>query len=396
MCVAGALLSCAAVPASGQDGASVTVEAGGSHSRPPAGSAGPAASYLYGGARLQAPVPAGVLFLTGRAGLSAEDQAGDWLWGGFGGRWDGRLAGPLFVSLGLFGDGFTVGDPAAYRAVTARVRPEVGLEVGTARVSVYGSGGAGSSSVSVVDTAGDGPGGAPIPGVGGTFSTSREVEAKLWSYGGGTEVSAPIGETTARVGVEAAETPDGGYRSAGLSLEGPAGSGRWELAFTAWDTPGGTEAAARLGFRMAVGDGVSLHLWGGRRGPDPLLGIRPAVEGGAGMAWSLPTGGEGASLYRILGRGRAGRQVVEISIRRPGASQVRVLGDFTGWEPVPMERSDGTWTVRLRLRPGTYHFGFRVDGGWVVPEGIPGRVEDEWGRANATLVVPAGDGGEAR
>lgn len=389
------LLLCAVAPVPGQDGASVTVEAGGSHSRPPVGTIGPAASYLYGGGALQAPVPAGVLFLNARAGLAVEDQAGDWLWGGLGGRWNGRLAGPLLVSLGLFGDGFTVGDPVAYRAVTARVRPEVGLEVGTARVSAYGSGGVGSSSASVSDTVRVGPGGAPIPEVGGTPSTSREVEAKLWSYGGGTEVSAPIGETTARVGVETVETPDGGYRSAGLSLEGPAGSGRWELAFTAWDTPRGTEAAARLGFRLPVGDGGSLRLWGGRRGPDPLLGIRPAVEGGAGMAWTFSTGGEGTSLYRILGRGGAGRRVVEISIRRPGASQVRVLGDFTRWEPVPMERSDGTWTVRLRLRPGTYHFGFRVDGGWVVPEGVPGRVEDEWGRANATLVVPAGDGGEA-
>lgn len=370
------------------------MEAGGSHARPPVGTTAPPASYLYGGAGLRAPLPAGVLFLNGRAGLAVEDRAGDWGWGGFGARWDGRFAGPIFASLGLFGGGFVVDDPVAYRAVTGRLRPEVGLELGTARVSVYGSGGVGSSTVSVRDTAGGGPPGAPIPGVGGSSSTAREVEAELWSYGGGMEVAAPLGETTARAGVETTAAPDGRYRSGRLSLEGPAGSARWELAVTAWETPRGTEGAASLGFRLPVGNGGSLHVWGGRRGPDPLLGIRPAVEGGAGMAWTFSTGGEGASLYRVLGAGGAGRRVVEISFRRPGASRVRVLGDFTRWEPVPMERSDGNWTVRLRLRPGTYHFGFRVDGEWVVPEGIPGRVEDEWGRANATLVVPAGDGAE--
>ena len=40
------------------------------------------------------------------------------------------------------------------------------------------------------------------------------------------------------------------------------------------------------------------------------------------------------------------------------------------------------------LPPGVYHFGFRVDGEWYVPEDAPGRVSDGYGQVNATLVVP--------
>jgi hypothetical protein len=53
-----------------------------------------------------------------------------------------------------------------------------------------------------------------------------------------------------------------------------------------------------------------------------------------------------------------------------------------------MERHGDTWMARLSLTPGVYHFGFRVDGAWYVPEDAPGRVNDEYGQMNATLVVP--------
>ena len=38
--------------------------------------------------------------------------------------------------------------------------------------------------------------------------------------------------------------------------------------------------------------------------------------------------------------------------------------------------------------PGFHHFGFLVDGEWWIPEGVQGAVPDEWGRVNATMVVP--------
>jgi hypothetical protein len=56
-----------------------------------------------------------------------------------------------------------------------------------------------------------------------------------------------------------------------------------------------------------------------------------------------------------------------------------------------MRKRGGSWVAEVKLPPGLYHFGFLVDGEWFVPEHAPGRVNDEFGRTNATLIVPAGD-----
>ena len=53
-----------------------------------------------------------------------------------------------------------------------------------------------------------------------------------------------------------------------------------------------------------------------------------------------------------------------------------------------MERQDDSWTIRLTLAPGVYHFGFRLDGEWFVPDDATGLITDEYGQRNATLVVP--------
>ncbi|MFO8034995.1 MAG: glycogen-binding domain-containing protein [Candidatus Bipolaricaulota bacterium] len=51
----------------------------------------------------------------------------------------------------------------------------------------------------------------------------------------------------------------------------------------------------------------------------------------------------------------------------PRADSVAVMGDFSGWQPVPLEYSEGTgvWTAELDLPPGRYEYAFMVDGRWV-------------------------------
>lgn len=56
---------------------------------------------------------------------------------------------------------------------------------------------------------------------------------------------------------------------------------------------------------------------------------------------------------------------VEFRFFRPGARRVCLVGDFCGWRPsaFPMHMaSDGWWTCRLRLDPGTYQFQYLADG----------------------------------
>ena len=61
----------------------------------------------------------------------------------------------------------------------------------------------------------------------------------------------------------------------------------------------------------------------------------------------------------------AQEQVFEL--RAPKASSVQLLGDFTNWEQqaLPLQKDqEGVWRTVLRLKPGTYHFRYIVDGKW--------------------------------
>ena len=80
--------------------------------------------------------------------------------------------------------------------------------------------------------------------------------------------------------------------------------------------------------------------------------------------------------------------MVRFRVEDRAAQRVEVLGDFSGWEPQAMVQDGRDWVLEIPLAAGTYHFGFLVDGEWFVPEEAPGRVSDDWGQMNATVVVP--------
>jgi 1,4-alpha-glucan branching enzyme len=49
----------------------------------------------------------------------------------------------------------------------------------------------------------------------------------------------------------------------------------------------------------------------------------------------------------------------------PTAQQVRLTGDFNGWDPeaTPMQRQpDGTWLVQVAMHHGHHHYLFLIDG----------------------------------
>lgn len=65
-----------------------------------------------------------------------------------------------------------------------------------------------------------------------------------------------------------------------------------------------------------------------------------------------------------------------------------IAGEFTGWEPVPMEDDGDHWSATFQLEPGVYRYAFRSpDGEWFVPESVPGRRPDGFGGYVAVLVV---------
>lgn len=387
----------AAAPARAQVG-SVGTEAGLSHSFPPAGRPDSAATYLEAGADLSLPVGRGQLFGAARGGLSLSgESAGDWVVGTLGARWMLPLSGGLFAGGTVIGQAFHVTRPTLYDAVTGRLRPELQWRGQGVTVSLRGQGAVTSTETEVVDTT-DGGGGGPPGGVpGGTTDptvTRSTVATDLSQVGGEAEVRFDAGPGTVWVRGRSADGELGTYRSAGLGGSASTGPVSWDASLSYWDTPAGGELVGGVHLSVPLGGGWFASGDGRRRQPDPLLAIAPSADLSTTLRreFTFTVGSRAAPVYQFGQRADDGRRMVEFRLRRPDAEEVQVVGGFSDWNPVPMDRTDGSWTARVPVAPGVYHFGFRVDGEWVIPERAPGIVSDDWGRQNATLVVPESDG----
>jgi hypothetical protein len=85
-------------------------------------------------------------------------------------------------------------------------------------------------------------------------------------------------------------------------------------------------------------------------------------------------------------RRRDGR--TRIRVRAADAQSVEIMGNFTDWSPVMLERGRGDrWEIVLPLERGTHQLNIRVDGGpWGVPPGI-GTAPDDFGGVVGLLVI---------
>jgi hypothetical protein len=82
------------------------------------------------------------------------------------------------------------------------------------------------------------------------------------------------------------------------------------------------------------------------------------------------------------------REVTFRAAARPGA-RVAVVGDWNGWQPLPLapaggDRYQGTYT----LPPGRHRFALCIDGAVVTPPQAAGFVDDGFGGKNALVDVP--------
>ncbi|MFQ5890375.1 MAG: glycogen-binding domain-containing protein [Gemmatimonadota bacterium] len=350
------------------------MDIGAAHALPPAGAPGGSSSYLVGGVRVEPALSSSAwLFGALHGGVALRRDSGDWasLEAGLGGLFP--VGGGTHLGLGVVGEAFTVGGALPYRAAVVRAEPELRHRFGGTTARLYGAGGIGRSRV-------------------GSSRAESEpaVTSDLWSYGGGLELLHELGSAVLRAGAE-------GFRAARESeyasiFAGAHGSVRgvdWVVELRGWDTPEGGELVATAALRFPIGRSWEGQLSGGRFGPDPLLEAPAGVSTAALLGWRALRFTAGPKpLYTLVGAGHA---AVRFELRRQGARDAQVLGDFSDWKPVPMrEEGDGRWTVTVPVAPGVYRFGFLVDGQWFVPPGSERSVEDEWGRRSATLVVPPG------
>lgn len=184
-----------------------------------------------------------------------------------------------------------------------------------------------------------------------------------------------------------------------LVLEGHAGA-------RVWSRGGGRGVYGEGSATLAFSDRWALVLSGGRY---PTDAIRGSVSGRyAGVALRLhsaaalrpaprewpanpPPAGSGGSSgaaghIEVLAEGA---HAVRVAIRAPAAGLVEIVGDFTDWQAVPLERgANGLWQVVVRIPSGLHRIAVRIDGGpWRAPAGAR-RADDDFGGEVGIFVVP--------
>ncbi len=80
---------------------------------------------------------------------------------------------------------------------------------------------------------------------------------------------------------------------------------------------------------------------------------------------------------------------VQFHLEAPTASDVRLAGSFTNWQPAYAlhQASPGVWTATLPLAPGVHQYVFVVDGQQWVPDPHARQVDDGFGGVNSQIAL---------
>lgn len=170
---------------------------------------------------------------------------------------------------------------------------------------------------------------------------------------------------------------------------------------------GSLELTGYAGWRGAPAESeIAPSSWAGAAAALWLTGeVALVVSGGgysADLLQALPGGRYISAAVRLTDRRRPvvnvkprGSPVYEaeraegtLIFEVPGARRVDVVGDWTGWQPVPMRLArDGRWVLDAPLPPGVHRFNLVVDGDrWIVPDGVTD-VDDGFGGRAGLLIV---------
>lgn len=379
-----------------QDGG-VSLELGAARAFPPSGTDALQASYSLLGLRAEHWQPNGSgAWAAIRGGLALDEAASNWGSAEAGAQLWTPLSSSLDLGLGIDTYGFTVSEPFVHQAITGTFDGRLRLRLGRVQLLVNGEGGTGRSVLELIRTDIDRFNRNGFDRDGDLSTAVRRAEQDLWHFGGGPEVRVAGARAVASLAGGVYEAQRGTYRQVTASLAGFFGNSQeavWRVVVSGWETPVGNEMTGGLALSFPLGRGWSASASGLRTEPSPLIRSNGGTHGGLMLQWKpLAWSSRTPSVYSIGKRGD--KATAAFTLEQPNAQTVDVVGDFSGWEPIAMERGENEWVLTLPVAPGVYHFGFVVDGEWYLPEeGIPGRVSDEWGRDNGTLVVPDGEYG---
>jgi hypothetical protein len=154
-------------------------------------------------------------------------------------------------------------------------------------------------------------------------------------------------------------------------------AGRWFRGITdnvTWSVGGGVPLGRSTIWAAVRQDATDPLFWNARR-----------------RAWSVGLTqrfGNVPSGLQPVTRTSSGETLIRLRQADAPAGAISIAGDFTNWQPRPMQREGAEWVLRLPLAPGVYNYAFRTASGeWFVPASTPGRRDDGFGGHVAVLVV---------
>lgn len=309
----------------------------------------------------------GARWLSLSAGLPLGADGIPWLAGGVGGRWSRPFRG---LEIGLeaagIGFGYQLSDPdATGGGATGIALPFLSFPVPAGRVELR-SGLLHHTTV---------------------FDGERSWRSVHDSQARGT-LLLPRGLVLLAEG-RVVRGPEATYPFAGATLQmvrsrvtGWVSAGRW-MADSLDQGGWGAGVRATLPGRM------ELRASYEREPQDPLYfnGARTSWSVGLSRAFGRAAPFEARVPPPEAFRSSAGAVVISVP-REEAAGPLAIAGDFTDWEPVPMEAAEEGWEARFELPPGVYHYSFRrPDGTWFLPDSVRNRVDDGFGGMNGVLVV---------
>jgi hypothetical protein len=304
------------------------------------------------------------------AGLPLDAASVPWGAFGAGGRF---AAGSLLgygVDAGLHAYGFSDRSVASSGAgVTADILPLAFLRVGSSRLEVR-SGVVHHASTFMSP-------GEPSPAAGMAGRTLHHSDARVIFAPGAARL---MGEGRF---IRAEER---NYPYAGAALEIGVGKGSLWGSVGSWFSELIEQPVWAVGGRVGTPGGIELYAQYQQDTNEPLYWNAPRTSWSVGVSRAV---GRRPSPSNGLQTPLVATNTATFRIPLGSASEAPMLGgDFNGWQPVPMQRDEGFWSVTLSLPPGLHRYAYRrANGEWFVPESVAGRIDDGFGGVSATILV---------
>lgn len=182
--------------------------------------------------------------------------------------------------------------------------------------------------------------------------------------------------------------PEDGYPFVGATLEAVRGRAAAWLVAGRWLSDSLPTPIYGVGAAWQLGGRWEIHALWQQEARHPLYWNPPRRAWSVGVSRVLGRRSAAVPLLAAPVRDAEGRITLRIPLAEAPSAPF-VLGDFTGWRPVPMQREGEFWSVRLAIEPGVYRYGFQdAEGRWFLPPSVTQRVDDGMGGTSGLLVVP--------